>query len=207
MRTWTRAVPAALGALALALALAGCNDTDSGKSGKGSGYGSGSDSGSSDDKADDKTTYRLGEASPPQESTMQATKDSTFTVTPTKVLTGTEADMAESGLDLAELPGPKVPVYVWSTLTHKSGKPMPVGDMDDDLVVRTDQDDRTKALLVLMGDATWPDCPAPDTEKELSEGQSAEICTTFLITRGEKAAAVELTQGFYNDPLEWPVKG
>lgn len=199
MRTWTRAVPKALGALALALVLAGCNDIDSGKSGKGSGSGSGS--------SDDRTTYRLGEASPPQKSTMQATKDSTFTVTPTKVLTGTEADMAKSGLDLAELPGPKVPVYVWTTLTHKSGKPVPVGDMDGDLVVRTDQDDRTKALLVLMGDATWPDCPAPETEKELSKGQSAEICTTFLITRGEKAAAVELTQGFYNDPLEWPVKG
>lgn len=199
MRTWTRAVPAALGALALAFALVGCNGTDSGKSGR----GSGSDSGSSEEK----TTYRLGEASPPKKSTMQATKDSTFTVTPTKVVTGTAADMEKSGLDLAELPGPKVPVHVWTTLTHKSGGIMKVGDMDDDLIVRTDRDDRTKALFVLMGGVTWPDCPEPDTEKQLNEGQSAEICTTFLITRGEKAAAVELAQGFYKDPLEWPVKG
>src|SRR5258707_496330 len=83
MRMWTRAVPAAVGALALAVALTGCNDSDSGKDGESSGSSS----------SDGKATYRLGEASPPQESTMQKSKDSKFTVTPTKVQTGTKADM------------------------------------------------------------------------------------------------------------------
>lgn len=196
MRTWTRAVPAAMSALALAVVLTGCNGSDSGKDGLGSGSGS----------SDGKTTYRLGEASPPQESTMQKSKDSTFTVTPTKVETGTKADMDQSGLEKDKGEAPKVPVYVWTTLTHKSGKAMEVGDMDDDLIVKTDKGERTKALLVIMGEATWPNCPAPDTGRELSAGQSEKICTAFLIPEGQKAAAVELSQGFYDDPLEWPVK-
>ncbi|MFE3899931.1 hypothetical protein ACFXPY_06065 [Streptomyces sp. NPDC059153] len=196
MRTWNRAVPAAVGALALAVVLTGCNDSDSGKGGL--------DSGSS--SSEDRTTYRLGEASPPQESTMQKSKGSKFTVTPTKVQTGTKADMDNSGLDKDKDEAPKVPVYVWSTLTHKSGKPMEVGDMDDDLVVKTDKGERTKALIVIMGDAKWPNCPAPDTGKKVSPGQSEKICTAFLIPEGQKAAAVQLSQGFYKDPLEWPVK-
>ncbi|MCX5341304.1 hypothetical protein [Streptomyces atratus] len=196
MRTWNRAVPAAVGALALAVVLTGCNDSDSGKGGHSS----------SSSSSEDKTTYRLGEASPPQESTMQKSKGSKFTVTPTKVQTGTKADMDNSGLEKDKDEAPKVPVYVWSTLTHKSGKPMEVGDMDDDLVVKTDKGERTKALIVIMGDAKWPNCPAPDTGKKVSPGQSEKICTAFLVPEGQKAAAVELSQGFYNDPLEWPVK-
>jgi len=155
MRTWTRAVPAAVGALTLAVALAGCNDSDSGKGRRSSGSGS----------SDGSTTYRLGEASPPQESTMKESKGSKFTVTPTKVQTGTKADMDNSGLDKAKDKDPKVPVYVWSTLTHKSGKSMEVGDMDSGLVVKTDKGERTRALIVIMGDAKWPNCPEPDTLK------------------------------------------
>ncbi|WP_406447430.1 hypothetical protein OG782_01230 [Streptomyces sp. NBC_00876] len=193
MRTWTRAVPAAMGAVVLAVVLSGCNGTDSAGGGN-----SGSDS------SKEKTTYRLGEASPPQESTMQKSKDSKFTVTPTKVETGTKADMDKSGLDKNKDDGPQVPVYVWATVTHKSGKAMEVGDMDDDLVVKTDKGERTKALIVIMGEATWPNCPAPDTAKRLSPGQSEKICQAFLIPEGQKAAAVQLSQGFYKDPLEWP---
>ncbi|MCX4967246.1 hypothetical protein OHA98_21230 [Streptomyces sp. NBC_00654] len=195
---WTRAVPAAVGALALVAVLAGCNDSDSGKGRRGSGSAGSS---SSDGK-----TYRLGEASPPQESTMKESKDSKFTVTPTKVQTGTTADMDNSGLDKAKDKAPKIPVYVWSTLTHKSGKAMEVGDMDNDLVVKTDKGERTKALIVFMGDAKWPNCPEPDTLKKLSAGQSEKICTAFLIPEGQKAAAVQLSQGFSSAPLEWPVK-
>jgi hypothetical protein len=77
--------------------------------------------------------------------------------------------------------------------------------MDDDLVVATDKGQRTKALIVLMGQATWPNCPASDTEKQLSGGQSEKICNVFLVPEGQKASAVELTQGYYNDPLKWPV--
>ncbi|WP_216586555.1 hypothetical protein [Streptomyces brasiliscabiei] len=197
MRTWTRAVPAAMGALALAVALSGCNDSASGK-----------DSGSAGAKASaaKKASYRLGEASPPQESTMQASKGATYTVTPTKVRMGTQADMKNSGVQLDKSDGPQVPVYVSATLTHKSGKAMTVGDMDDDLVVATDKGQRTKALIVLMGQAKWPSCPASDTEKHLSGGQSAKICSVFLVPEGQKASAVELAQGYYNDPLKWPVK-
>ncbi|WP_406099629.1 hypothetical protein [Streptomyces sp. NBC_01013] len=196
MRTWTRAVPAAMGALVLAVVLSGCNGTDSGKGRKGSGSSS----------SDDKRVYSLGEASPPQKSTMQKTKDSTYTVTPTKVETGTRADMDNSGLDKDKDESPKIPVYVWATVTHKSGKAMEVGDMDGDLIVKTDKGQRTKALIVIMGEAKWPDCPAPDTGKELNAGQSEKICKAFLIPEGQKATAVQLSQGFYAEPLEWPVK-
>ncbi|POX36224.1 hypothetical protein C3486_34730 [Streptomyces sp. Ru73] len=203
MRAFTRAVPAAAGVLALAVALTGCNGSGSGKKGHGSGSHA-SDSGS--DASDAKKSYRLGEASPPQESSMQDSKGSTYTVTPTKVQTGTKADMANSGLEKEKDEKPKVPVYVWSTLTHKSGKAMEVGDMDDDLIVKTDKGERTKALIVLMGEAKWPNCPAFDRSKKLNAGQSEKICTAFLIPEGQKAAAVELGQGFYKEPLEWPVK-
>lgn len=197
MRTWTRAVPAAMGALVLAVVLSGCNGTDSGKSGGKSGsHGS-----------EDKTTYQLGEASPPQENTMEKSKGSTFTVTPTKVETGTMADMDKSGLSKDKDDEPKIPVYVWATVTHKGGKAMEVGDMDDDLVVKTDKGERTKALIVIMGEAKWPNCPAPDTGKKLSAGQSEKICKAFLIPEGQKAAAVQLSRGFTKEPLEWPAAG
>jgi hypothetical protein len=199
MRTWTRAVAATMGALAVAAALTGCNSASE----KGSGSAGATASG---DKADTKASYRLGEASPPQESTGQATKGATYTVTPTKVRMGTEADVKASGVQLEASDGPQVPVYVSFTLTHKSGKAMIAGDMDDDLVVATDKGQRTKALIVLIGQAKWPNCPASDTEKRLSPGQSADICSVFLIPAGQTATAVELTQGFYADPLKWPVK-
>lgn len=204
MRTFTRTAPAAVGVLALALALTGCNDSgsSSGKS-RGSSGSHASGSGTSDD---DKQTFRLGEASPEQESDMKASSGAKYTVTPTKVQTGTKADMDNSGLEEDKEDGPQIPVYVWSTLTHKSGKTMEVGDMDDDLVIRTDKGQRTRALLVLMGEAKWPNCPATDSQKKLNAGQSEKICTAFLIPAGQKAAAVELTRGFYKEPLEWPVK-
>ncbi|MEW1685751.1 hypothetical protein [Streptomyces sp. NPDC093594] len=137
---------------------------------------------------------------------MQKYKGSTFTVTPTEVKTGTRADLEASGLELDQSGGAMLPVYVSATLTHKSGKPMAVADLDDDLVVRTDKDERTRSLIVLMGQATWPDCPAQDTEKRLSAGQSESICNVFLIPQGQKPAAVELTQGFTAAPLEWTVR-
>ncbi|MEV5239472.1 hypothetical protein AB0K89_10220 [Streptomyces cinnamoneus] len=206
MRAWTRAVPATVGALTLALALTGCNDSGSGKKSHG-GSSSGSSGSHSDAKAkDEKKTYRLGEASPEQESAKQASDGAKFTVTPTKVETGTKADMENSGLKKDdEKDGAKIPVYVWSTLTHKSGKPMELGDMDDDLVVRTDKGQRTRALIVIMGEAKWPNCPATDRSKQMNPGQSAEVCTAFLIPEGQKAAAVEVTRGWYKQPLEWPV--
>lgn len=188
-------MPAAMGALVLAVVLTGCNGSDADDGGKSSGA------------SDDKTTYRLGEASPPQESSMQKSKDATFTVTPTKVETGTKADMDNSGLDKDKDDSPKIPVYVWATVTHKNGTAMEVGDMDDDLIVKTDKGERTKALIVIMGEAKWPDCPAPDTEKKLSPGQSEKICKAFLIPEGQRAAAVELSRGFTKEPLEWPVNG
>ncbi|MFD7130845.1 hypothetical protein [Streptomyces sp. NPDC059894] len=200
MRTWTRAVPATLGALVLAVVLTGCDDSGSKKTQGGSGDRAEGETGS-----DSRTTYRLGEASPPQESTMRASKGATYTVTPTKVQTGTEADVDASGLQLDASDGAQVPVYVWTTITHRSGKAMAVGDMDDDLIVKTDKDERTRALLVLLGEAQWPNCPAPDTEKELSAGQSEDVCSVFLVPAGQQAAAVELSQGYYADPLEWPV--
>ncbi|MFC8918287.1 hypothetical protein ACGF5F_02630 [Streptomyces sp. NPDC047821] len=207
MRTWTRAVPAVVGALALTLAVTGCTDSG-GKKSRGDGSGShGSDAAGATGAAEDgKQTFVLGEASPEQESDMKASSGAKYTVTPTKVQTGTKADMDNSGLEEDKEDGPQIPVYVWSTLTHKSGKPMELGDMDDDLVVRTDKGQRTRALLVLMGEAKWPDCPATDSDKKVNAGQSEKICTAFLIPAGQKAAAVELTQGFHAEPLEWPVK-
>ncbi|MFF8195113.1 hypothetical protein ACF05L_30590 [Streptomyces bobili] len=191
MRTWTtRAVPAVVGALTLAAALTGCNDSATDKT-KGTST---------------KTVYRLGEASPPQNSSMTRSKDSTFTVTPIKVETGTKADVENSGLKLDASDGAQVPVYVTVKYSHESGKAMPLGDMDDDLVVKTSGNQRTKALLVLLGQATWPNCPAPDTQKQLGAGQSETVCTAFLIPASQTPAAVELTQGYYNPPLEWPVK-
>ena len=43
-------------------------------------------------------------------------------------------------------------------------------------------------------------------DKKLAAGQSQSICTAFLFAQGQKAAAVELSQGYYKQPLEWPVK-
>ncbi|MEU2247966.1 hypothetical protein [Streptomyces sp. NPDC019224] len=77
----------------------------------------------------------------------------------------------------------------------------------DDLIVKTDKGERTKALIVIMGEAKWPNCPAPDTRKKLSAGQSEKICKAFLIPEGQKAAAVQLSRGFTKEPLEWPVTG
>lgn len=202
MRTWTRAVPAAMGALALALALTGCNDPGAGKSRGGSGsQGSGPGSNASDDEK----TIRLGEEGPEQESDMQKPSGAKYTVTPTEVRTGTKADMDNSGLEKDKEDGPQNPVYVWPTLSHKSGPAMEVGDMDDDLVIKTDSGLRTRALLVLMGAAKWPNCPEPDTDKKLSPGRSEQICTAFLVPEGRKPAAVEVTRGFHKEPLEWPV--
>ncbi|MEU5193650.1 hypothetical protein AB0G86_06240 [Streptomyces scabiei] len=200
MRTWTtRAVPA-LGALVLTAALTGCNDSATDK-------GANSGAPKADGTADaERTVYRLGEASPPQETSMKRSNGSTFTVTPVKVETGTKADMENSGLKLDKSDGPQVPVYVTVKYAHTSGKAIPLGDMDDDLVVKTSGNQRTRALIVLLGQATWPNCPAPDTEKQVGAGQSETVCTAFLIPASQTAAAVELTQGYYNPPLEWPVK-
>jgi hypothetical protein len=197
MRRSTRAVPAAVGALALAVVLTGCNGTTDPADKRPSAASS---------TAQDQRTYRLGQASPVQESSTQDSAGATYTLTPTKVVTGTAADVDNSGLQKDAEDGPQVPVYVWSTLTHKSGKAMRLGDMDDDLVVKTSGGQRTRALIVLLGQAKWPDCPPFDSDKKLAAGQSEQICTAFLIPAGQKAAAVELTQGYYKDPLEWPVK-
>ena len=213
MRTWTRAVPVAAGALALALALAGCNDPSAGNGGGKGGEGSNSaspepgSSSSEPDASDSRTTFRLGEESPEQESSTKESAGAMYTVTPTKVQTGTAADMANSGLKKDSDEDPQIPVYVWSTLTHKSGKTMKLGTMDDDLIVRTDKGHRTRPLIVLLGSAKWPDCPATDRDKQMNPGQSEKICTAFLIPEGQKADAVELSRGFTKEPLEWPVNG
>ncbi|MCM2576307.1 hypothetical protein M1E25_02875 [Streptomyces sp. MTZ3.1] len=203
------------GALALAVALTGCNDSgsvqgsdnaaakpSSAQSSESSGSGS-----EDSDGSDGKETFRLGEASPEQVSDQKESKGAKFTVTPTKVQAGTKADLEKSGLKRDADDDPQVPVHVWSTLTHTSGKPMKLGDMDDDLVVRTDKDQRTRALIVLLGSAKWPNCPATDRDKEVGPGQSEKVCTAFLIPEGQKATAVELFQGFTKKPLEWPVNG
>lgn len=203
MRVWSRAVPAAAGAVALAVALTGCNDLGLGKSNSSSSQSPSSGSGSK--AGAKKTKFALGEASPAQESSKTRSADAKFTVTPTEVKTGTKADMDNSGLKKDDKDGPQIPVYVWSTLTHKSGTAMEISDMDDDLVIKTDSGQRTRALLVIMGDAKWPNCPEPDSEKQLTPGQSEKICTAFLIPEGRKPVAVELMQGFHGEPLEWPV--
>ncbi|MFD8984448.1 hypothetical protein [Streptomyces sp. NPDC059564] len=194
MRPWIRAVPAAVGAVALAAALTGCNNPVSAVKAKSSA------------PAAEKKTYGLGEASPLKDSNRTTSDGAKFTVTPTRVETGTQADMDNSGLKKDEAEGPEIPVFVWTTLTHKSGPAMELGDMDDDLVMRTDTGQRTKALFVFMGRAKWPNCPSAESGKKLTPGQSEQICTAFLIPANQKAAAVELTRGFYKEPLEWPVK-
>ncbi|MGW0752946.1 hypothetical protein [Streptomyces sp. NPDC002587] len=200
MHVWSRAVPAAAGAVALAVALTGCSNLGPGNSKNSPGSGSTS-------SAANKTTFALGEASPEQESQKTKSADAKFTVTPTEVQTGTKADMDNSGLKKDAKDGPQIPVYVWSTLTHKSGTPMEIGDMDDDLVIKTDSGQRTRALLVMMGSAKWPNCPEPDSEKQLSPGQSEKICTAFLIPEGRKPVAVEVLRGFHAEPLQWPLTG
>jgi hypothetical protein len=165
----------------------------------------GRDSASAADAAEEKTKFKLGESSPAQESQMQASAGATFTVKPTRVVLGTKADIDRSGLDLDREDGPRVPVYVWSTFTHKTGPAMALGDMDDDLAVKTDTGERTRALIDLLGQAKWPHCPPFDPDKELAAGQSESICSVFLVPQGQKAAAVELSQGFYAEPLEWSV--
>ncbi|MGW3987969.1 hypothetical protein [Streptomyces sp. NPDC004830] len=198
MRTTCTALAASVAALALTLTACG--------SGGDSADGKARPSAGKSESAKARTTFRLGESSPVQESTAEKYKGTKYTLTPTKVETGTEADMAASGLKKDKDDKPQVPVYVWTTLKHVSGKPMASGDMDDDLIVRTDKDKRTRALIVLLGEAKWPDCPAPQ-DKTLSPGQSQKICKAFLIPAGQKASAVELFQGFYKEPLEWPVNG
>ncbi|MFD0440628.1 hypothetical protein [Streptomyces chartreusis] len=141
-----------------------------------------------------------------QESDIQDSAGATYTVTPTAVVTGTTADVDRSGLEKDTGDGPQVPVFVWSTLTHKSGKAMRLGDLDDGLVVKSSSGQRTRALIVLLGQAKWPDCPSFDGDRKLTAGQSARICSAFLIPAGQRATAVELTQGYYKEPLEWPVK-
>ncbi|MFJ3973414.1 hypothetical protein ACIPYR_35450 [Streptomyces parvus] len=192
MRRWRSAV-STVSALALAVALSGCNDTD--------------DSKSVQSEAEQQTSFRLGEASSPQEYEGSKKSDTTtYTVTPTRVETGTEADMKNSGLDLDELEGPRIPIFVRSTLTVTDGNPLQIRVMAGDLAMRTAQGERTKALLVMWGEATWPNCPDHNAEKKVVKGKPQEICTTFLVTRGSKPDAVELGQGWYKDPLEWPVK-
>ncbi|WP_308120057.1 hypothetical protein [Streptomyces bambusae] len=184
--------------MTLAVVLTGCNGMDVGK-------GSGSSSPSPGASA--RTTFKLGEAGPEMESAKQKSADAKYTVAPTRVETGTKADMDGSGLRKDDKDGPRIPVFVWSTLTHKSGSAMEVGDMDDDLVVRTNTGYRTRPLIVFMGSATWPNCPATDDSKQLSAGQSEKVCTAFLIPEGQTAAAVEVTRGFHAKPLEWPLNG
>jgi hypothetical protein len=201
MRRWSRAVPAVVGAVVLTVAVTGCSG--SGKSGKKSSDKSGSSSNS-----EGKTTFKLGEASPTQ--TNDGAKSSAkakWTVTPTKVETGTAEDIKNSGLEKDKDDGPQVPVFVSSTLKHQSGAPMKIVDMKEDLVVKTDKGKRTRELIVLMGDAKWKNCPNVDTEKKLNPGDQEKICGAFLVPEGQKAAAVELSRGFNSPPLEWPVKG
>ncbi|MEU7162779.1 hypothetical protein AB0A98_41190 [Streptomyces chrestomyceticus] len=178
------------------MALTGCNNASSAQRGA-SQHPSGSG-------VPDDGILRLGQASPPQNSTMKASADARFTVTPTKVRTGTRAEMQRSGLKEEDGSSPQVPVFVWSTLTHKSGTPMSLNDMND-LVVRTNQDQRTRPLIVVMGEAQWRDCPDTDYNKKLHAGQSEKICTAYLIPEGQTAVAVELSRGFYQMPLQWPV--
>ncbi|MEU5136953.1 hypothetical protein [Streptomyces californicus] len=190
MRTWDRAIATA-GALTLAVTLAGCNEIAAPKR--------------QQSAAEQRTTFRLGEDSSPQEYEWTDKNDTTtYTVTPTQVEAGTEADVKNSGLDLDELPGPRIPIFVRTTLTITEGKPLWIRVMAGDLAIRATQDERTKALLV-WGDVTWPNCPGHNSEKKVAKGKPVEICTTFLVTRGSTAQAVELWQGWHQDPLEWKV--
>ncbi|OEV02211.1 hypothetical protein AN217_02870 [Streptomyces qinglanensis] len=205
MRTWTRAVPAVAGALVLTVAVTGCNSHSSSKKSKKKSHSRSHSSHSGSRSSKEKTTFRLGQASPVQKSDKSSSRGARYTVTPTKVQTGTKADMDNSGLKKDEDDGPQIPVYVWSTLENKGGKPMELGDMDDDLVVKTDKNKRTRALIVLLGQAKWPNCPSFDSDKEMKPGDSEKICSAFLVPAGQKAAAVELNRGFSKAPLEWPV--
>ncbi|MEU2831098.1 hypothetical protein ABZ667_20830 [Streptomyces lavendulae] len=189
-----RAAAATAGALALTAALTGCEGPATGAKRK------------APAPAADRTAYSLGEPSELHDSSRQDSDGAKFTVTPTRVVTGTEADMDGSGLKKDASEGPQVPVFVHSTLTHKSGPAMQVRDMDDDLIVRTDSGLRTKALIVIMGSAKWADCPGVDDDKKLTPGQSEQVCAAFLIPANQKAAAVELSRGFMKPPLEWPVR-
>ncbi|MEU8463423.1 hypothetical protein [Streptomyces sp. NPDC029003] len=191
------AVPAAMGTAALVTALTGCNPGAA---------VSAAAKGKNPSPSADRKTYALGESSPLQDSNRTTSQGGKFTVTPTRVVTGTQSDMDNSGLEKDDKDGPQVPVFVWSTLAHKSGPAMELGDMDDNLALRTDAGRRTKALIVFMGSAKWPDCPGNDSTKKLTPGQSEQICTAFLIPANQKAAAVELMRGFTKEPLEWPVK-
>lgn len=199
MGMWTRAVVAGAGAVTAVAVLAGCN-------GLGAGKGAGPSSAPAG-AAGVKKTYRLGEAGPLHESPKVSSRDARFTVTPLEVRTGTEADMQNSGLKKDDKDGPQIPVFVWSTLTHKSGTPMELGDMDGDIMVRTDSGLRTRALIVMMGTAKWADCPPVESSKVLGPGQSEKVCTAFLIPAGQKPAAVELFRGFNAEPAQWPLGG
>ncbi|WP_241694963.1 hypothetical protein [Streptomyces sp. C] len=197
MRTWTRAATATAAALAAAAVLTGCNGLP-----QVNGGGAASPKAGANAK---KTTFRLGEEGPLRESQKLDSQDAKFTVTPLDVRIGTETDMENSGLQKDEKDGPQIPVFVRSTLNHKSGTPMKLGDMDGDLMVRTESGQRTRALIVLMGRAKWADCPATESEKKLGPGQSEKICTAFLIPAGQKPAAVELFRGFNAQPAQWPL--
>lgn len=195
-RRWTRALPVAAGALALAVALTGC------EGGKKSDDKSASGSGGSDEK---KTSFELGESSPTQTND-GAKAEGKWTVTPTKAETGTAKELADSGLD-RKSEGPEVPIFVWSTLRHQGGDPMTVREMKTDINVKSDSGARVGELIVLMGDAKWrDDCPASDGEKKLKKGNVEKVCTVYLVPKGQKVAAVEVSQGFQSPPLEWPVK-
>lgn len=198
MRTWTRAASAAVAALTAAALLTGCNGLPLGKAQGGAPASPQAD-------AKDRKTFRLGEAGPLRESRKADSQDARFTVTPLEVRTGTEADMENSGLRKDEKDGPQIPVFVWSTLSHKSGTPMKLGDMDGDLMVKTESGLRMRALIVLMGSAKWADCPSTPSEKTLGPGQSEKICTAFLIPAGQKPAAVELFRGYNVEPAQWPL--
>lgn len=192
MRSW-KSVISTVGAIALAAALTSCSDTEAPRN--------------KPKESEQQTSFRLGEASPPQEherSNEGAT--TTYTITPTQVETGTKADLQNSGLDLDDLKGPRIPIFVRSTLTVTDGDPLQIRLMTGDLAIRTTHGERTKALLVWWGEATWPNCPEHNAEKKVAKGKPEEICTTFLVTPDSKPEAVELGQGWYNGPLEWSAK-
>ncbi|MFJ8210291.1 hypothetical protein [Streptomyces sp. NPDC096033] len=200
MRTWKRAALAATGAVAAVAVLAGCNGLGPGKAG-------GAPSERAGGGAGVKKAYRLGEAGPLHESPKLNSQDARFTVAPLEVRTGTETDMQNSGLQKDDKDGPQIPVFVWSTLTHKSGTPMELGDMDNDIMIRTESGLRTRALIVMMGSAKWADCPPVQSTKTLGPGQSEKVCTAFLIPAGQKPAAVELFRGYNAEPAQWPLGG
>ncbi|MGW2748106.1 hypothetical protein [Streptomyces sp. NPDC001450] len=185
----TRAISASAGALALVVILAGCNGVGSGSSGAQPSAGS----------TAARTTFSLGETSPVQDSDMKTSDGAKYTVTVTQVQTGTKADMDNSGLEQDSTDRPTVPVYVWTTLAHKSGPPMRVGDMTKNLLIN-----HTMSLMVI-GEPKWPNCPLFDPDTKLRAGQLKKVCQVFLIPAGEQPASVQLFQGFSRDPLRWMV--